>query len=301
MRRQLWCLALLAMLLGLTANLGSAQGIKGNKQEEDALFKNAQAFVDAFHKGDAKVLAAFWTEDGDYTDQSGKHIKGRKEIEKVFHNFFAEHKGLKVRIEIDSLRFITPDVAVEDGTTEVMTPDGAPPSRARYTIVHAKKDGEWRLASVRDATFSPPTNYEHLRDLEWLIGDWATDNPKGDVARFTFAWGPNQNFIVAHFTTTFKNISIGGGTQWIGYDAAAKHVRSWTFDDNGGFGEASWTRDGNKSTSKTKYVLRDGKTVTATNIIARVDRDTVDFHSTDRTVDGKAIEDGKEIRLKRVK
>src|SRR5215471_16898162 len=113
MRRQLWCLALLGVTGGLTADLGWAGGGKGKKQDEDALLKSAERFVDVFHKGDAKALASFWTEDGDYTDQSGKHIKGRKEIEKAFNRFFSEHKGLKLRIEIASVRFVTPDVAVE--------------------------------------------------------------------------------------------------------------------------------------------------------------------------------------------
>ena len=43
-----------------------------------------------------------------------------------------------------------------------MPPDGAPPSRARYTIVHVQRDGEWYLSSVRDAPYAPPNNHEHL-------------------------------------------------------------------------------------------------------------------------------------------
>jgi hypothetical protein len=46
--------------------------------EEAALQKNAEAFVDAFHRGDAKTLAGLWTADGDYTDQRGRRIKERR-------------------------------------------------------------------------------------------------------------------------------------------------------------------------------------------------------------------------------
>src|SRR5262249_22779167 len=135
--RLLWLLALAAPALGLSACPTRA----GEAEDKEAISKSAEAFVEAFHKGDAKAVAAFWTSDGDYTDQAGKHLKGREAIEKAFQRFFAENKDVKVRIIGESLRFVTPDVAIEDGTTEVFSPDGAPPSRARYTIVHVRKNG----------------------------------------------------------------------------------------------------------------------------------------------------------------
>src|SRR5205823_5705382 len=152
---------------------------------------------------------------GDYTDVTGRHLKGRKAIEKAFRDLFAEHKGLKVRIHSESLKFVTPDVALEDGTSAVIPPDGAPPSRARYTIVHVKKDGRWLLSSVRDSPFTPPGNYQHLRALEWAIGDWTGKGDRGDVELLSVAWGQNQNFLHATFTTTVKGISVGSATQWI--------------------------------------------------------------------------------------
>jgi uncharacterized protein (TIGR02246 family) len=294
-------LAVPAVMLCLLTDRSSADDPKDKASEEAALLKTAEAFVEAFHKGDAKAVAAFWTKDGDYTDMTGHTMKGRDAIEKAFTEFFAENKGLKVRIEITSLKFVTPDVAVEDGTTATISPDGAPPSRARYTIVHVKKDGKWQLSSVRDAPFAAETNQEHFRGLEYLIGDWASDADKGEVARVTFAYTESQNFITSSFTTTFKNISIGGGTQWIGWDPAAKGVRSWTFETGGGFGEGTWTQDGNKWVIKSTGVLRDGKKLAATNILTHLDDDTMSWEAKNRTEDGKALPDIKPIKMKRVK
>jgi hypothetical protein len=65
-------------------------------------------------------------------------LNGRPAIEKDFDNLFAENKGLKLRIEIASLKFPTPDTAVEDGTTAVLAPDGTAPSRARYSNFFVK-------------------------------------------------------------------------------------------------------------------------------------------------------------------
>ena len=299
--RLLGLLAVAAIAFGFTVRPAMTEQAKANPQDLAAIAKNAEAFVEAFHKGDAKALAGFWTPDGDYIDETGKHLKGREAIEKAFVEMFAENKGLKLRINSDSLRFVTAEVAIEDGTTEVIPPDGGPPSRARYTIVHAKKDGKWLIASVRDAPHAPPTNYEKLRGLEWAIGDWADDTDKGEVARVSFTWADNQNFIISTFTTSIKNVSIAGGTQWIGWDPLAKQVRSWTFDAHGGFGEGTWTRDGNKWVIKNHSVLQDAKKMAATNIVTILDDNTITWQSKERALDGQALPDVKEIKMKRVK
>src|SRR4051812_25150358 len=97
--RPLYPLALSAVLCAVAAWPGRAEE-KADPKDEAALLKNAEAFVEAFHKGDAKAVAAFWTTDGDYVDQTGRHLKGREAIEKVFAGLFAENKGLKLRITI---------------------------------------------------------------------------------------------------------------------------------------------------------------------------------------------------------
>jgi uncharacterized protein (TIGR02246 family) len=302
MRKRLFLLlALPLMAVGLEARPLAADDVTDKAKEEAALLKRAEAFVEAFHKGDAKAVAAFWTPDGDYTDQTGKQYKGRDAIEKAFAGFFKENKGLKLRIDITGLKFVTADVAIEDGTTSVIPPDGGPPSRARYTIVHVKKEGTWLLSSVRDTPYTPPSNHEYLAGLEWLIGDWASDGDKGEVVRVAFSWTESRNFVTAAFATTFKNITIGGGTQWIGWDPLAKSVRSWTFESGGGFGEGTWTQDGDKWVAKSTGVAREGKKLTATHVLTRLDADTLSWEAKDRTEDGKPLPDTKPVKMKRVK
>jgi uncharacterized protein (TIGR02246 family) len=274
-------------------------GMADESKDKETLAKNAEAFVEAFHKGDAKSIAAFWTPDGDYTDQTGRQLKGREAIAKAFEGFFAENKGAKVRIDSDSLRFVTPDVAIEDGTTAVISADGGPPSRARYTIVHVKKDGQWLLSNVRDAPFAPPSNYANFKGLEWIIGDWSAENDKGESEKLTFSWTDNQNFILGSFSAKVKGVAVGSVTHWIAWDPNAKNVRSWLFDATGGFGEGAWTNDDDKVTVKTTSTLQDGKPATATIVITRIDANTLGLQGKDRTVDGKAIPDTKEMKLKR--
>jgi uncharacterized protein (TIGR02246 family) len=289
------------VLVGVLLTSLTAPAQNGNPKEEEALLKKAEAFVTAFNKGDAKALAAHWTPDGIYRDQKGKETKGREAIEKMFKDFFAENKGLKLRINVSAMRFTTKDVVVEEGTTEVIQQDGSPPSVAHYVILHVKKDGEWYMDIVKESVFTPPTNYKHLNDLEFLIGDWEDDVEKGDVGRLSFSWGPNQNYIIGSYATTFKNITLHSGTQWIAWDPATKKIRSWSFDNSGGFGEGSWTKDGKKWMIKTAATLPDGKKATATNTVTVLDANTITIQFTDRTIDGKDLKDTKEIKMKRVK
>ncbi|HEY7313980.1 MAG TPA: SgcJ/EcaC family oxidoreductase [Gemmataceae bacterium] len=292
---------LLALMAGLVAGPGVGQQSKGDATDKEAIAQNAEAFIEAFQKGDAKALAAFWTPDGDYTGEQGRHLKGREAIEKAFQRFFAENKGMTAHIESHSLRFVTPEVAIEDGTSYVLHPDGLPPSRTRYTIVHVKKDGKWLLSSVRDAPFTPPSNHQHLQGLEWAIGEWSAENDKGEGEHLSLSWTENQNFIVGTFTASVKGVSVGHATHWVGWDPLAKRIRSWIFDATGGFGDGTWTKDENKWVIKTSSVQQDGKKAAATYHLGRVDANTITLQATDRTVDGKPVPDRKEFKLKRVK
>ncbi len=292
----------LAAAVLVAGPLSAAQPPKGgNPADETALLKNAESFLAAFHKGDAKAVAALWTTDGDYTDTLGKRHAGREAIEKEFTAFFAENNGAKLRIDIDSIKFITPEVAIEDGVTAVSTADGGPPSRAKYTIVHVKKDGKWSIGSVRETVYTPPSNYEHLKPLEGLVGSWAEDGAKGETVRISFDWAMSQNFLFSTYELSFKNISVGGATQFIGWDGSTKSIRSWSFHAHGGFGEGTWTQAGKTWTIKTAATFPDGKKATATDVITFADADTVTFSAKDRMLDGKPLPDIKEVKLKRVK
>jgi uncharacterized protein (TIGR02246 family) len=213
----------LAFACALGSGSSPARAADSDPQEA-AITKTAEAFVEAFQKGDAKAVASFWTSDGDYVDPSGRVLNGRPAIEKDFADLFAQNKDLKLRIEVASLKFPTPDTAVEDGTTAVLAPDGTAPSRARYSNFFVKKDGQWLLASVREAAYVAPSNYENLRGLEWVIGEWVDENPGSELARVSFAWAPDQNFIVSTRTVETKEGVLDRGTQWIGWDPVTKLI-----------------------------------------------------------------------------
>lgn len=267
---------------------------------EAAIHKTAEAFVEAFQNGDAKALAALWTTDGDYVDENGRILTGRKAIEDSFAELFAGNKGLKLHIDVASLRFPSADSAIEDGTTAVIAPDGTAPSRARYTNLFVKKDGQWLLSSVRESADPGPSQYQYLRPLEWTIGEWVDDVPGGAVGHLSFAWAPGHNFIIATRTVDYVDTSVIQSTQWIGWDAAAQQIRSWSFQADGGFGSSTWTKTGANWVVKSESVLADGSKVTSTNTVGSVDAGTLSWRSQDQKVNGKPLPDTQEVKMKRV-
>jgi len=290
-------------LLTLTALIGGGFNARsqGTDKQDAAVTKTAEDFVEAFNKGDAKTVSEFWTPDGDYVDENARVLKGRKAIEGSFAELFSNNKDLKLRIEVAARKFPTPEIAIEDGNSIVIAPDGRAPSRSRYTNIMVKKDGKWLLESVREAAYAAPSNYEYLRGLEFLIGEWAGQNPDGKaVVRVTFEWGPGKNFIVATRTMEHQDALLQNGTQWIGWDPVAKGIRSWNFEADGGFSEGTWSQDGDKWTIKTNSTVVDGSKVTGVNTATVVDPDTLTIKSTDQKMDGKALPDSPEITVKRV-
>ncbi len=290
-----------ALSLLLIASTSALADNKNNAEEGKALKGRAEAFIAAFNKGEAAALADFWLPDGDYVDQAGHALSGREAIAAAFEKQFAVAKGAKLVIRTGSLRFMNGDVAIEDGTTEIVYPNGIPPTGARYTAVHVKKEGQWYLASVRDAILVPSSNHEHLRGLGWLAGEWLDESEKGEVLKTSYSWAENDNFLVSSFVTTLKDVPVSGGTQWIGWDSAAKKIRSWSFGSNGSFSEGAWSCDGDKWSVQVKATLPDGKKMSATVRIAKVDDDHLAWQSTNRSVGGEAVADSQVIKMKRVR
>jgi uncharacterized protein (TIGR02246 family) len=300
----------LVLALGLAA-LVAAGGVvavgrlpadaEKSKAEDKALDKERRAaFIAAYEKGDAEAVAAFWTEDATYVDPDGREHKGRPAIEKMYAKLFAEQKGAKLAIHVTSIKQATPDVVLEDGITEVTPSGGGFPSASQFSAVLVKKDGEWYLQSVHETDPQPPSNAEELDDIAWLIGDWTGENEKGESASASYDWAENNNFIVSTFTTTLDGFPVAGGTQWIGWDAVDKQIRSWSFYSGGGFGEAVWSRDGNKFSLKVTARTAAGKKVTATNVITKADDDHLTWQVTKLTVDGESVPDLNLVKMKRV-
>ena len=136
------------------------------------------SYVDAFNKHDAKAVAAHWTENGEFITPAGNQIQGRANLEKEFTEYFAEAKDATLEIGEPELQLLSPGVVVEHGAALVVASD-RDPIETDYEAIHVKTSAGWKMDSVREKEFvRPQSNYEHLQQLEWMIGRWVdADDP----------------------------------------------------------------------------------------------------------------------------
>ncbi len=120
-----------------------------------------QAFVDAYEKGDAKAVAAHFTENGEYVDESGYVTQGRDSIEQLLQQFFSEHPKCRLEVSINSVRMISEGVAIEDGLTRVTHlhgPEGTNPVPENATFTPSDQSTVTQPAPVPSATLPAPAS-----------------------------------------------------------------------------------------------------------------------------------------------
>jgi uncharacterized protein (TIGR02246 family) len=264
-------------------------------EDEAAIRKSVESYTEAFNKQDAKTLAAHWSPEAVYTDPvTGDSVTGREAIEQQFTSNFEKLKGAKLETAVASIRFVSPNVAVEHGTARVVVGQENPAESA-YTAIHVKRDGKWLIDRVTEEDVPElVSNYEKLKDLEWMIGTWVDEDEQSSV-KATCQWSKNRNFIVRSFSISVGDRLDKSGMQIIGWDPASKQIRSWVFDSDGGIGEGVWTNKGDKWYVTAKDTSADGQKLTSQNVITVIDKDRFTWQSVDRQVDGHLLPNIDEI------
>ncbi len=259
--------------------------------ELDGLKASAAAFEKAYNAGDAKAIAAQFTENAEVVDEEGEITQGRASIEARFTELFKENPKARIAVELTSLRRLGPDVAVEDGhSTTTLSPD-EPGSRSPYTLVHVKRDGKWLVASVRDfpEETTEATAHEQLQALEWLVGHWVDESPDGRVET-TCKWSDDGNYLLQDYVVKARRGEMRG-SQRIAWDPLRHTVRSWAFDHSGAFTEATWTPIDDAWILKVEGVTPDGRGASATRAVTPLSGDSFEIASTAVVVGNEMLPD----------
>src|ERR1700704_4644247 len=110
--------------------------------DEATIRANAAKYVESYNRRDSRTMASMWSPEAVYIDEeTGEKAVGHDAIAKQLDHEFAGAEDGKLTIHIDSLDFISPNVAVEKGTADV-TYSKAKPEHSEYTAVHVKRDGK---------------------------------------------------------------------------------------------------------------------------------------------------------------
>jgi uncharacterized protein (TIGR02246 family) len=265
------------------------------RSDDEAIRKASADLSAAIVKGDAKALAALWTEEGEYVGGDGTTIRGRAAIEQAYARHFAKDPRTKVELSIDSIRFVSRDSAIEEGHARSQKGKADQPSSSRYSVLRVREDGHWLIALLREW----PDEGITLRDMDWLIGTWTAKTDGGEI-RTTYEWEENKKFIRCRFAIKTKENPLSG-TQLIGKDPRTGNLRSWLFESDGGFGEAEWSWDGKRWIQDATGVQEDGDAITATNILTPLDKDSFTWQSIDRTENGEDMPNIPPVKVTRLK
>lgn len=256
--------------------------------DQSAIADQANAFMAAYNKGDARALTAMFAEDAEWVDDGGNVLAGRAAIADHFKSVFLKGKGRTIDIDVESVRPLTGDVMLEKGTSTVVEPGGRT-AVASYTAVHVKQGDTWLISQFTE-TGSPLAGNaaRQLRELDWLVGHWK-DNEEGVEATSTIERALNDNFLTWTYSVAGPQGSQSSGTQVIGWDPTIGKIRSWVFDADGGFSEKVWTQDGARWLLQTRAVLPDGGQGSEEQTLTLIDKDTFTWSSASRQVDGEAL------------
>jgi uncharacterized protein (TIGR02246 family) len=267
---------------------------------ERALRDRLDVYAKAYNAHNAAGVADLFTDDATLVDLDGGTVRGKEAIGAQFAAGFAESSSYTLEPTIDSIRFLTPDVAQVEGLAK-FTAANASPTQNRFVLLAVRKDQAWKIAEIRDLPVAaediPPA--DRLKELEWMVGEWV--DQRGDLEiHSTFEWGENKAYLTRRTTANSGGEKAQSSLMIVAWDPKGGQIHSWMFDSDGSRTEGIWTR-----ASDSQWIIRaegvssDGSPSSATQIVTIVGKDAVKTSSVDRIIDDQVAQDTDEVLMVR--
>jgi uncharacterized protein (TIGR02246 family) len=117
--------------------------------DEAAVREVVGKYVAARELRDPRAIEALFTADADQHTTSGEWRRGRAQIVPGTLQSSERNQGART-IRIESVRFLTSDVAIADGPYEIGAAAGAAARRMWTSIVLRRSSDGWRIAAIRN-------------------------------------------------------------------------------------------------------------------------------------------------------
>jgi uncharacterized protein (TIGR02246 family) len=286
--RKISAMVVLLLMCALSSHILAANA-PAVSPDEAAIGAVVDSYVAAYNRGDAKAVAEHWSETGQWLSPSGERFQGKQAIQGEMEALFKEYKGVQIAVDKPTIRVVAPDAAIEEGTVHVSRP-GEPREDSTYLAIHVKKNGKWKLDSVRETSLpsDQPETSSPLAELAWMVGDWI-DTSDDATIETSVKWTPKSAFLVCSFRLSAPGMEELTGTQVIGWDAVHGQIRSWAFDSDGGVTAGTWTRKEDRWIVNSASALADGRAASSVNIYSYLDSSKYTWQSTGREVDGEVL------------
>jgi uncharacterized protein (TIGR02246 family) len=255
--------------------------------------------IDAFNLGDANAVLDMFLPDAELIDEAGTVHLGKDEISALIKAFFEKYPGVQTQSEIESIRLVA-GLALVDGTRAMSDKEGKSFSIIRYASIWKKTDAGYKLVSLRDINEPiPPTPKEALEELAWMVGTWVNEGTDGKV-ELDYRLADDGNFIIGDLSVIAADgRQVMKSIQRIAWDASEGKFRSWTFDSDGGWGEATWLMTDEGWVMQSKAVSPLGERGSAIVSIVPESADRFVIIGTHRTTEGMAEPDYEHVVVRK--
>lgn len=154
MRTQLAILVCLLSLTSWSAQDGAARKSSGGN-DDAAIRQIVSKYVDARERIDPKAVEELFTSDADQLVSSGEWRRG---LAAVVRGTMASSSstGGKRTITVETIRMITPDVAIADGRYELTGLAGGATRSMWTTLVLKRTEKGWRISAIRNMLPAAP-------------------------------------------------------------------------------------------------------------------------------------------------
>jgi len=154
MRKSFVVVALLAASLSIVFGQGNKDLKARSASDEAAIRALALKCADGWNKGSGEGFAAPFAVESDYVVVNGMHLKGRAQIASLHQQIFDTfYKGTRLWVQVKSVRFLKPDVALMHTVSRILKPgesDASPEPDAIQTWAVSKHGNEWLVVAFHN-------------------------------------------------------------------------------------------------------------------------------------------------------
>ena len=147
MKRALRICAALAFALPVFA--------QGSSADDAAIRAVVQKYMDARDRQDPRAIESLFTADADQLVSSGEWRKGREEVVKGTMAS-SQSTGGKRTITVESVRFLSPTVALADGHYDLTGLAGGETRHMWTALMLVKTGGQWKISAIRNMLPAAP-------------------------------------------------------------------------------------------------------------------------------------------------
>ena len=275
--------------VSLLALMGLVTCCQKESRVEREINQTLAQLVEAEERQDAETLARHLAKEATFINlTSNETIEGQENLIAYLKEPFAPGEKPQVTVTTKSITIKSPANAIAKGKVVRAFSSGEQENLA-FKAEFIRADERWLLQTWTEISLMPPpSQYENLKELEWLVGNWENDDEDSSFTSRNH-WDKHKNFLLQRFKLKVLGQRQLYGKQIIGWDSREGKICSWVFDSDGGFGQSTWVQDDDNWIVSTRYTLANGSLASATYIYTKVDDNTYTFSSVGRDIDGDLL------------